>query len=326
MDKEQPKVTFPNSQAFTDNAKEAIQRGIAWLHNWYSERAKMIRSNGEPFMSAETRDKIGERLSNIKIFGGDQVVENIQEGIANGELHPTPLGVESWKDDKYLEDLREHTKDVDHMGATWQNIEEKPIYLNEEHIKANQKLGYTSKDKLIGVIGPIDELAVHEATHAADIDPQNSDRVGYITDTDILSSYRNQPREIYARLNNLRYRLQVDPTKVFTVEEVAELRKKCEQDMRYFEQKRNDPTVDIQQLVKEPGRLYDDMLFDRFSDEQICRLLNDVAQQRPIEQLDELHQQNQKPEVSPINYASVVKQQRHPQENVTLNRRGIHMG
>ena len=29
MEKEQPKVTFPNGQAFTDKAKEAIQGGIA---------------------------------------------------------------------------------------------------------------------------------------------------------------------------------------------------------------------------------------------------------------------------------------------------------
>lgn len=326
MEKEQPKVTFPNGQAFTDKAKEAIQGGIAWLHNWYSERAKMIRQNGEPFMSAEIRDKIAERLSNLKIFGGDQVVENIQEGIAKGELHPTPLGVDSWKDDKYLDNLRKHTKNIDHMGATWQNIEEKPIYLNEEHIEANQKLGYTSKDKLIGVIGPIDELAVHEATHASDIDQQNTDRIGYITDTDILSSYRNQPREIYARLNNLRYRLQVSPTKVFTVEEVAELRKKCEKDMKYFEQKRNDPTVDIQQLVKEPGRLYDDMLFDRFSDEQICNLLNNVAQHRQSNQLDELHHQQQKPEDKTTLYAEVSKKKGYAQDIEQTHRRGIHMG
>lgn len=96
--------------------------------------------------------------------------------------------------------------------------------------------------------------------------------------------------------------------------------------MKYFEQQRNDPTVDIQQLVKEPGRLYDDMLFDRFSDEQICNLLNDVAQHRQPDQLDELHQQQQKPEDKPSLYAEVGKKQSHTQDIEQTHRRGFHMG
>lgn len=328
MDKETVKVSYPQEGVFSEMVKESIQKGISWLHNWYQNRFEMTQPNGDPLLSDEAKQQIRERLRDMRIYGGDQAVDDIQRGIANGELHPTPLGVESWKDDKYLENLRQHTQDVDHLAATWSNLEEKPIYLNEQHILTNQPNGYRSKEgQLIGVVGPVDEFAVHEATHVTDLDPHTDDRVGYITNTDILSSYRNQPREIYARLNNLRYRMQVDPTHVFTVEDVAALRKKCEADMRYFVEKCKEPNVDFQKLVSEPGRLYDDMLFDRFTDEQICRLLNEVAQQRDIKQLDEFHQESK--QLDPVgerHFAAIQEQQPTWEQTATqVHSRGVRI-
>ena len=67
------------------------------------------------------------------------------------------------------------------------------------------------------------------------------------------------------------------------------MRKRCEADMRYFEEKVKEPGVDVEKLVSEPGRLYDDKLFDRFTDEQICTMLNDVALQRSEGSLRDTH-------------------------------------
>lgn len=52
----------------------------------------------------------------------------------------------------------------------------------------------------------------------------------------------------------------------------------------------------VKQII---STLKDDMIFDRFSYEQICNLLNDVAQNRQPDLLNELHQQHQEPDTNP---------------------------
>ena len=290
MDRNENGPHIDEKATLSKGAEEAVRKGIDWLKRWYTGRVGMNRENGDPLITKEMSDKIVGKLDNLSIYAGDDAVESIRQDLASGKLHPTEYGKEHWQDPAYVKSQEEQTRNSDHMGATWQNIEESPVFLHEEHIKGNWSRGYTSKDgKLVGVIGPVDELMVHEGTHAADLDRQNDDRIGYITNHDILSFYSNQPREIYARLNNLRYRLQADPSKVFTVEEVARVRKQCEADMRYFEEKVKEPGVDVEKLVSEPGRLYDDKLFDRFTDEQICTMLNDVALQRSKGSLRDTH-------------------------------------
>jgi hypothetical protein len=120
---------------------------------------------------------------------------------------------------------------------------------------------YNKYAHAIGYNDPTPSVMLHERTHALNnvfsedaIDRKLEEKNNnYIIKTDELSNYYDQPHEIYARLMQLRHDLKLDPTK--RDYKASELMDKYGEDVL---------------------NQYD--IFNRYSDEFIEFLLNDVAQ------------------------------------------------
>lgn len=81
----------------------------------------------------------------------------------------------------------------------------------------------------------------------------------------VYNSYRDNGKEVYARIMQMRYDMKLDPKKTYTPEDVEQLRKQV-MEKRLQEHKTGD----------EYGRDYH--IFNRYSNEQISHFLNDTAQ------------------------------------------------
>lgn len=97
-----------------------------------------------------------------------------------------------------------------------------------------------------------DSTLVHELTHGLNAKPQES-AISKIIPAD--GSYLNDPSEVYSRLMEFRKANKIDPKKIYTLDEVKDMRKNSK----------------------------DFNLFNRYTDDQILKLLNDVASVQSID-------------------------------------------
>ena len=85
----------------------------------------------------------------------------------------------------------------------------------------------------------------------------------------IYDPYEDKESEVYARIMQMRFDLKLDPRKIYTPEDVEELRKNLLK--KQMEGKLTGADKDINNLI-----------FKRYSDEQISHFLNDTAQFQQI--------------------------------------------
>lgn len=97
-----------------------------------------------------------------------------------------------------------------------------------------------------------DSTLVHELTHGLNAKPQES-AISKIIPAD--GSYLNDPSEVYSRLMEFRKANKIDPKKIYTRDEVKDMRKNSK----------------------------DFNLFNRYTDDQILKLLNNVASVQNID-------------------------------------------
>lgn len=118
-----------------------------------------------------------------------------------------------------------------------------------QKLQANKTL----VDNAFNSLSDFDSTLLHEQSHASIATPQEN-RIDQII-TNKLDNYLDSPTEIYSRLNQLRKYYNFDPNKLWDKKDIRELKRK------------NGPTFDI---------------LDRYSDEELIRLFNEVADNSSI--------------------------------------------
>ena len=118
-----------------------------------------------------------------------------------------------------------------------------------QKLQANKTL----VDNAFSDLSDFDSTLLHEQSHASIATPQEN-RIDQII-TNKLDNYLDSPTEIYSRLNQLRKYYNFDPNKLWDKKDIKELKRK------------NGPTFDI---------------LDRYSDEELIRLFNEVADNSSI--------------------------------------------
>lgn len=200
-------------------------------------------------------------------------------------------------------------------------VKEPTVFINIANYKKNK--GHIE-------LCPLSSLVLHEAAHAADL-RFSENMVSVIGNKKVnpgveYDAYKDSGMEIYARLMQMRKDLALDADKVFTLEDVAAMRRKCMEKRAAYEkrQKEKDNAAKVlpdgadvlpggaavlsekaESLPEEApvlleeaaalpeqmksrqdiGEIYDGlapqdidtMIFERYSDEQIMHLLNDVS-------------------------------------------------
>lgn len=220
------------------NVKLIPNKDNEFIKNKYND----LKQNTVDFYSKDLRNR--EKLLKKNIKSARKIVENEKE---------------KYKDyEQYFND-RENSKTKDILNEQLQNINDIPIYGYEGDDKLS---GFASKD----FIGINDELTddeaksttIHEITHSANAIPQkiviqdriNKDKRFRVAGVD---KYLDNPDEIYSRYKELRKELE-DKFPNYQIYPASEIRKQLK-------------NYNVQ----------DKKIFDRYNDDFIDFLLNDVA-------------------------------------------------
>lgn len=276
-----------SDEKLTDNELAEIQKAIDWAKAWYAGRYKQTDANGMAYLTETEHQLIQDRLSNLKVFLAKYPFVELYQQVLSGNLHFRKALPEGYQlTDKEKQKLIAASKDL--IGCYSPLLREPAIFINRDELLDSNL--HWEKNESETIYGSLGKAVVHEATHAAtsgmirqDILINNSldDLTRARTD-----NYFDQPAEIYARLNELRYSVNADPSHVFTLKEVQQLRKKAEEDMRSFQKevkqigKKNIKSLDQLPLR---NRVFDHQLFIRYSDDEILRMLNNTAYRDPRE-------------------------------------------
>lgn len=235
--------------------KAYLQNGVVRLSDMRDHYNKFA-DGGEVdnVQSTPAQDFVASWLSNRQ--------EQFQENFRNSGSTMVPYSVlpKSWSNkaafkeyQKQLKNLRT-VKQYDVLGNT------KFPHVPESEFEAIKKLSnytggvYNPSSHSISYISPSASTDVHELTHSLNADPQiNTIRYGFegdkLQEGKQYNSYKDSAVEIYARLMQFRYLNKLDPKKKYTVEDIKKWREK-----------------------------YDDTdIINRYSDEYLLHLLNNVA-------------------------------------------------
>ena len=285
-----------SAESLPDNQKEAILRGIDWLQNWYDQRAKMKRQDGTPLLSADAYTTIKERLSSLKVYCGDMPLVEAIGDVYQGRLTLSPEIIDSMQTDSFsLLEALETDKNV--MGL-FIDAEEPTILLNPDNIVVHNSMSGGADRS----IQPSDLVSttIHESSHAALFeDPSYQQNIldGVKFDRlDVVDGYWDRPDEIYARLNELRYRFHVDPTHVFTLDEVKDMRRQVLRNVQDYEEsveRKEAQDTNRSLIAPESRKPFDHNIFERYTSQEILFLLNNTASvRRNLDTIDQLHQEN----------------------------------
>lgn len=235
--------------------KTYLQNGVIRLSDMRDHYNKFA-DGGEVdnVQSTPAQDFVASWLSNRQ--------EQFKENFRNSGSTMVPYSVlpKSWSNkaafkeyQKQLKNLRT-VKQYDVLGNT------KFPHVPESEFEAIKRLSnytggvYNPSSHSISYISPNAGTDVHELTHSLNADPQiNTIRYGFegdkLQEGKQYNSYKDSAVEIYARLMQFRYLNKLDPKKKYTVEDIKKWREK-----------------------------YDDTdIINRYSDEYLLHLLNNVA-------------------------------------------------
>lgn len=235
--------------------KTYLQNGVVRLSDMRDHYNKFA-DGGEVdnIQSTPAQDFIASWLSNRQ--------EQFKENFRNSGSTMVPYSVlpKSWSNKAAFKEYQNQLKNLrtvkqyDVLGNT------KFPHVPESEFEAIKRLSnhtggaYNPSSHSISYISPYAGTDVHELTHSLNADPQiNTIRYGFegdkLQEGKQYNSYKDSADEIYSRLMQFRYLNKLDPKEKYTVEDIKKWREK-----------------------------YDDTdIINRYSDEYLLHLLNNVA-------------------------------------------------
>lgn len=266
--------------------RESIEKTQQWMSDWYSKRKPIINNNlwDDHYLpkwlqhDEEGFNWLNDRLTSVETFlynSGPEEQEAYKKAV-NGPI-----------------------RELFNIDISDKSMEGKEGYFNPTHhylvVRADSKL-------------PVDQIAAHELAHSTDpyfiidtIDEYRKRRP-ILEINAIPDEYLDNSAEIYARLMQYRKAHNIDPNYKFTKQDIENLRNNQTERIRYGFKFKNKNTREIQtQILDRLGdidqpkpyvdwdiedvrefRKYklegDPDLFNRYNDDFLLFLLNDIAQ------------------------------------------------
>lgn len=257
-----------------------VQQAVSWTSAWYAARFRLKAPDGQPYLTEMEHRLIQDRLRAMRVVLSPEPFVELYRQVLAGNLHlRTALAPGYVLDDKEVKRLRRKAKDL--VGFHAPLVKEPNVFINpDELLQANLRW---EESRAGTVYGSLSKAVVHELTHALTAG-MRQDRVVERCLDPLTRQWNDgqydQPNEIYARIAELRYSLRVEPGHLFTLKEVRALRARAEQETKAYKQEiQGMGKGRIKSLFSLPvkGRLLDHQLFIRYSDEEILKLLNDLA-------------------------------------------------
>ena len=262
---EKKKIQIEDGVEFTKQEQQQVQEALDWLKNWLKEREKAEMLNGGE--DAEDVQKALEKLDNMNVFifknGNDAVIK----GLESGKLHLTQDFIDEYGNGnlaealQYVKDEFSDDEDDDSKGFIAFNmsdaIEEPAIFINIDNLRTHEERLKTSIVKTV---------IIHEATHAINLeDSELKCQVTKLNENVENEGYWDSDEEVYARIMQMRQELNLDPAKLYTLDEVKEMRQKCVKSREYVaDETDNEKRIDWR-------------IFEKYTDEQILFFLNETS-------------------------------------------------
>ncbi len=306
-----PKIVAGKNE-MTPTERAQVKKALNWLRNWYTERAKMTNKYGVPLISEQELKAGLERLEKAEIYFGTQSLDKLEQNLADGRYAVTKEGLKHFEEGVTEEEFHEafmiamRGKDQDGLRgvSTHANMDPGIVYLDDKQNRRPERMNFVDDNHvpygLEKVKMDMGVLMAHEGTHALGLAKQE-EKVENIVFSQYMGNivapydqYLDEGTEIYARLNQFRYQHGIDPHKVFTLEEVSQMRLECISGMVDYLNKLDDAK---QQQEKTGSALLpelpvgDALLFERYDDKVLMNLLNNTAQLDRGKGLDELHRE-----------------------------------
>lgn len=327
---EKVKIYTDDGKTVSPIVRSEVYDGLFSLREWLEDRKKSgkIIDNGQDYAQAI------QNIDGIQVFVTEKGTSRYVEALEKGELHFRDSIIRTYgSKENALKALKAamaaRGESDGNIGFNARAVVKEPtVFINIANYKKNK--GHIE-------LRPLSSLVLHEAAHAADL-RFSENMVSVIGNKEVnpgveYDAYKDSGMEIYARLMQMRKDLALDADKVFTLEDVAAMRRKCMEKRAAYEkrQKEKDNAAKVlldgadalpggaavlsekaEALPEETtvlskevtvlsedagampeqmkprqdiGEIYDGlapqdidtMIFERYSDEQIMHLLNDVS-------------------------------------------------
>ncbi len=313
---EKVKIYTDDGKTVSPIVRSEVYNGLFSLREWLEDRKKSgkIIDNGQDYAQAI------QNIDGIQVFVTEKGTSRYVEALEKGELHFRDSIIRTYgSKENALKALKAamaaRGESDGNIGFNARAVVKEPtVFINIANYKKNK--GHIE-------LRPLSSLVLHEAAHAADL-RFSENMVSVIGNKEVnpgveYDAYKDSGMEIYARLMQMRKDLALDADKVFTLEDVAAMRRKCMEKRAAYEkrqkEKDNAATVLSEKAEALPeeaaampeaatvlseeagampeqmkprqdiGEIYDGlapqdidtMIFERYSDEQIMHLLNDVS-------------------------------------------------
>ena len=331
------KIYTDDGEAVSPVVRSEVYGGLFSLREWLEDRKKSgkIIDNGWDYAQAI------QNIDGIQVFVTEKGTSRYVEALEKGELHFRDSIIRTYgSKENALKALKAamaaRGESDGNIGFNARAVVKEPtVFINIANYKKNK--GHIE-------LRPLSSLVLHEAAHAADL-RFSENMVSVIGNKEVNSgveydAYKDSGMEIYARLMQMRKDLALDADEVFTLEDVAAMRRKCMEKRAAYkkQQQEKDNTAKVlpsgadalpggvtvlpekapvlseraavlsekaealpgeaavlsgeapvlseqMKLRQDIGEIYgglapqdiDTMIFERYSDEQIMHLLNDVS-------------------------------------------------
>lgn len=320
---EKVKIYTDDEKTVSPIVRSEVYDGLFSLREWLEDRKKSgkIIDNGQDYARAI------QNIDGIQVFVTEKGTSRYVEALEKGELHFRDSIIRTYgSKENALKALKAamaaRGESDGNIGFNARAVVKEPtVFINIANYKKNK--GHIE-------LRPLSSLVLHEAAHAADL-RFSENMVSVIGNKEVnpggeYDAYKDSGMEIYARLMQMRKDLALDADKVFTLEDVAAMRRKCMEKRAAYkkQQQEKDNAAKVlpsgadalpggatvlsekaealpgeapvlfekaavlseqMKLRQDIGEIYgglapqdiDTMIFERYSDEQIMHLLNDVS-------------------------------------------------
>lgn len=310
------KIYTDDGEAVSPVVRSEVYGGLFSLREWLEDRKKSgkIIDNGWDYAQAI------QNIDGIQVFVTEKGTSRYVEALEKGELHFRDSIIRTYgSKENALKALKAamaaRGESDGNIGFNARAVVKEPtVFINIANYKKNK--GHIE-------LRPLSSLVLHEAAHAADL-RFSENMVSVIGNKEVNSgveydAYKDSGMEIYARLMQMRKDLALDADEVFTLEDVAAMRRKCMEKRAAYKKQQQEkdnaakvlpsgadalpggatvlpgkaavlsgeaPVLSEQMKLRQDiGEIYgglapqdiDTMIFERYSDEQIMHLLNDVS-------------------------------------------------
>lgn len=298
------KIYTDDGKTVSPIVRSEVYDGLFSLREWLEDRKKSgkIIDNGQDYAQAI------QNIDGIQVFVTEKGTSRYVEALEKGELHFRDSIIRTYgSKENALKALKAamaaRGESDGNIGFNARAVVKEPtVFINIANYKKNK--GHLE-------LRPLSSLVLHEAAHAADL-RFSENMVSVIGNKEVnpgveYDAYKDSGMEIYARLMQMRKDLALDADKVFTLEDVAAMRRKCMEKRAAYEkrQKEKDNAAKVlpdgadalpggaavlsekaevlpEEAAAMPEQMksrqdIDTMIFERYSDEQIMHLLNDVS-------------------------------------------------